>query len=102
MTAAAAPEPLRRPGRPHRRPRIGMLTGDLTGLHTTQWLGVVDAARARECDLVTFSGRALDDPGFRRQSNAIYDLVGADTVDGLVIWTGLLAVNVGGARTEAF
>ncbi len=79
-----------------------MLAGDLTGLHTAQWLGAVDAARAHDCDLICFSGRALEDLGFRRQSNVIYDLVTADTLDGLVVWTSTLALNVGGERTEEF
>jgi signal transduction histidine kinase/DNA-binding LacI/PurR family transcriptional regulator len=84
------------------RPVLGMLTGDLTGLHATQWLGAVDAARAHGCDLICFSGRALAEPGFRRQANAVYDLVTADTVDGLIIWTSLLAVNIGVERTLEF
>jgi signal transduction histidine kinase/DNA-binding LacI/PurR family transcriptional regulator len=106
MTTPGAPQAA--PGRrwsgyrDRRRPVIGMLTGDLTGLHVMQWLGAVDAARANECDLMCFSGRALEDPGFRRQANAIYDLVTADTLDGLIVWTSVLAVNVGGERTEEF
>jgi signal transduction histidine kinase/DNA-binding LacI/PurR family transcriptional regulator len=79
-----------------------MITGDLTGLHATQWLGAVDAARDHECDLICFSGRALEDPGFHRQANAIYDLITADTLDGLIVWTSLLAINVGGERAEEF
>ena len=84
------------------RPVIGMLTQDLLELVAEQWLGAVDEAGARGCDLICFCGRALDAPGFRRQANAIYDLVGDETLDGLVVWTSLLGIHVGAERLAEF
>jgi signal transduction histidine kinase/DNA-binding LacI/PurR family transcriptional regulator len=79
-----------------------MLTQDLLELVAEQWLGVVDGAAASGCDLICFCGRALEAPGFRRQANAIYDLVSAETLDGLIVWTSLLAIHVGAERLAEF
>jgi signal transduction histidine kinase/DNA-binding LacI/PurR family transcriptional regulator len=84
------------------RPVIGMLTQDLLELVAEQWLGAVDGADTHECDFICFCGRALDAPGFRRQANAIYDLVGDETLDGLVVWTSLLGIHVGAERLAEF
>jgi DNA-binding LacI/PurR family transcriptional regulator len=81
---------------------IGMLTQDLLELVAEQWLGAVDGAGAHGCDFICFCGRALDEPGFRRQANAIYDLVGDETLDGLVVWTSLLGIHVGPERLAEF
>lgn len=72
------------------------------GLYAEQWLGGVDAARAHGCDLICFFGRSLDDPGFQRQANAIYDLVTEESVDGLVVWTTALGGHVSQERTDQF
>ncbi len=71
-------------------------------LWAEQWLGAVDGARETGCDFVCFCGRALDDSGVNSQANAIYDLVSAQTVDGLVVWTSTLGLNVGRGRVEEF
>src|SRR2546430_2895162 len=84
------------------RPVVGMLTQDLLELYAEQWLGAVDGARAHECDFICFCGRALEAPGFKKQANAIYDLVSGQTLDGLIVWTSVLAVIVGPARLEEF
>jgi signal transduction histidine kinase/DNA-binding LacI/PurR family transcriptional regulator len=98
--AAAGPDGARRRGR--ERPVLGMLTQDLLELVAEQWLGAVDGAREQGCDLICFCGRALEAPGFQKQANAIYDLVSAETVDGLIVWTSLLAINVGADRLAEF
>jgi signal transduction histidine kinase/DNA-binding LacI/PurR family transcriptional regulator len=89
-------------GRGRPRPVIGMLTHDLLELFGEQWLGTVHAAAALGCDLLCYLGRSLDDPGFGRQSNVVYDLATGQTLDGLIIWTSTLGVNVGQQRMEEF
>ena len=84
------------------RPVVGVVTQDLVDLYADQWLGAVDGAYAHDCDLICFCGRSLDDPGFRRQSNLIYDLVTPQAVDCLIVWTSILGVVVGRERTEEF
>src|SRR6266545_3531378 len=81
------------------RPVIGMLTQDLLELFAEQWLGAVDAASTHGCDFICFCGRALEAPGFKKQANAIYDLVTEEALDGLVVWTSILGINVGRDRT---
>ncbi len=45
--------------------------------------------------MVCFPGKPLCSPhGFEAQSNIIYDLVGPENVDGLVIWSGALCHRV--------
>jgi signal transduction histidine kinase/DNA-binding LacI/PurR family transcriptional regulator len=84
------------------RPVFGVLQRDPSGLSAEQWLGGVDAAHAYGCDLISFFGRDIDEPGFRRQANAIYDLVTEETVDGLIVWTTALGVHVGPGRMAEF
>jgi signal transduction histidine kinase/DNA-binding LacI/PurR family transcriptional regulator len=85
------------------RPVIGMVMASLVDLYQVQWLGAVDAARARGASLVTFVGRELGQPkGFEARANAVYDLVSAERLDGLVIWTTSLAQFVGRRRMEEF
>jgi signal transduction histidine kinase/DNA-binding LacI/PurR family transcriptional regulator len=79
-----------------------MMTQDLLELFGEQWLGAVDGARAQGCDLITFCGRALEAPGHLRSANAIYDLVGPRSVDGLVLWSASLGIVVGPERLEQF
>jgi signal transduction histidine kinase/DNA-binding LacI/PurR family transcriptional regulator len=79
-----------------------MLTQDLLELYAEEWLGAVDGARDNDCDLICFCGRALELPGFRRQANAIYDLVSAEALDGLVVWTSVLGIIVGPDRLAEF
>jgi signal transduction histidine kinase/DNA-binding LacI/PurR family transcriptional regulator len=84
------------------RPVVGVLTQDLLELFAEQWLGAVDGARAHGSDLICFTGRALDAPGYQRSANAIYDLVGPGSVDGLVVWSSSLGVVVGPARLAEY
>ncbi|HEY2948373.1 MAG TPA: substrate-binding domain-containing protein [Micromonosporaceae bacterium] len=84
------------------RPVVGMLTQDLLELFAEQWLGAVDGARAQGCDLICFCGRALEAPGNLKSANAIYDLVGPRSVDGLVVWSSTLGIVVGPERLERF
>jgi len=74
------------------RSTIGFLTPNiLRQNHPLQWLGVVDAARERGVNVLCFLGEALHSPrGFEAQANVLYDLVNAEVVNGLVIWSGQL------------
>ncbi len=101
-TGRAVPGPDTLPDRGRARLVVGMLTQDLLELFEEQWLGAVDGARTHGCDLICFCGRALDAPGFKKQANAIYDLVGPETLDGLVVWTSVLGIISGPDRLERF
>jgi signal transduction histidine kinase/DNA-binding LacI/PurR family transcriptional regulator/CheY-like chemotaxis protein len=84
-------------------PTIGVLTPSLVELYQVQWLGVADAAAANGVDVVSFVGRELDSPvGSDREANAIYDLVSADQLDGLVVWSTALGVHAGEGAVGRF
>ncbi|MGZ4411052.1 MAG: substrate-binding domain-containing protein [Gaiellaceae bacterium] len=66
---------------------IGMVNGSLLDLYQEQWLGTADRAREVGANLVSFIGRQLGpNAGLEPHAAAIYDLVGAKRIDGLVIW----------------
>jgi DNA-binding LacI/PurR family transcriptional regulator len=90
-------------GARRRRPVVGMLMTSLVNLYQVQWLGAVDAAREHGVSLVTFVGRELESPlGFDAHANAIYDLVGAETVDGVILWSTALQLFAGPERLHTF
>jgi signal transduction histidine kinase/DNA-binding LacI/PurR family transcriptional regulator len=85
------------------RPTIGMLTSSVVDLYELQWLGTADAAAAHGADFICFVGEELDHPdGFRAQANAVYDLVSAQRLDGLIVWTTALEVFAGRERMVEF
>ena len=85
------------------RPTIGMLTSSIVDLYELQWLGTSDAAAAHGADLVCFVGEELAHPDdFRAQANAVYDLVGSERLDGLIVWTTTLELFVGQERMAEF
>jgi hypothetical protein len=69
------------------RPTIGVLDeshGRSNGQLT--WLGIADAVRERDVNLIYFTGRALRSPyNFKTQANVLYDLVDTEQIDGLII-----------------
>ncbi len=75
-----------------RRLTIAMLTSRLDrGFHRAAWLGVADAARERDLNIICFDGGVLRSPdGFATQANAVYDLVNPRLIDGLIIWSSAL------------
>jgi len=83
--------------RPNGRPTIGLLTARISSeLGATFWNGVLDAAGEQGANLLAFAGGILNSPhGFEAQANVLYDLVGVENVDGLVIDGGLLSHYVG-------
>jgi len=74
------------------RPTIGLFTyGLMDTIGQAVWLGMEDAARAHEANLICYSGGALHvAPDEVEPANALYDLTAAGRVDGLVIWAGVL------------
>jgi signal transduction histidine kinase/DNA-binding LacI/PurR family transcriptional regulator len=84
------------------RPVIGVFQRDPVGMYAEQWLGGVDAAYAHGCDLISFLGHALEEPGFQGQANAIYDLATGETLDGLVVWTTALGFHLSPERMTRF
>jgi DNA-binding LacI/PurR family transcriptional regulator/signal transduction histidine kinase len=83
-------------------PRSGLLTLGLL----VDWLednyqnavvsGVADAARELGVNLICFAGGVLRSPHrFAAQRNVVYDLAGAENVDGLMIMSGTLGNHIG-------
>ena len=84
------------------RPVIGVLQRHLLGLYAEEWLGSVDGARALGCDLICLCGRALEEPGFHRLANRLYDFATEQALDGLIVWAQVLGANVGPERTQEY
>jgi PAS domain S-box-containing protein len=81
---------------------IGYLLENVHAYQLTVWSGSVDAARKHEINLLTFQGRAIQDPReFRAQGNIIYDLVTTEHLNGLIIGPSM-GSYVSKAELEAF
>jgi DNA-binding LacI/PurR family transcriptional regulator/GAF domain-containing protein len=91
-------------GRQDARPTIGVLISHPTHKNDySMWLGVVDAARKRDVNVICFMGLCLHSPnGFEAQANVIYDLVSAEKLDGLVIMAGTIGQFVWPEERRAF
>jgi sigma-B regulation protein RsbU (phosphoserine phosphatase) len=78
---------------PNGRLTIGFLCENLIEEWTAgMWEGVHDAAFEHGANLFCFPGGTLCDPrGFNPQANVLYELVGKETLDGLVLWGAQLA-----------
>src|SRR5258708_17978826 len=58
--------------------------------------GVADAARELGVNLICVAGGVLRSPHrFAAQRNAVYDLAGAESVDGLMLMSGTLGNHIG-------
>lgn len=86
-----------RSGRGDQRPVVGFLLHSLEDDYgVALWAGAVDAARAMDASLITFLGRALGSlQGFDAQANVLYDLVSAQSVDGVIFSSGSLSMYSG-------
>jgi signal transduction histidine kinase len=80
-------------GEPHRRTTIGMLTDWLGyGYQASVYAGIADVAQERDANLICFGMGSLEEPYvFGTQRNVLGDLVGPESVDGLVIMSGTLS-----------
>jgi DNA-binding LacI/PurR family transcriptional regulator len=78
-------------------PTIGFLTAQILDTNGMDlWFGVADAAQERGVNLLCFLGNELQIPvGFQAQANVLYDLVSAESLDGLVVWGSALSNFVG-------
>jgi PAS domain S-box-containing protein len=96
-----------------RRYTIGLLTTESFVRYAPgHWLGVADSARAHDANLICFLGEAPYSPpefhvqsseafdlsrtlaslsGTRSQAAAVFDLVDARSIDGLIIWSSVLS-----------
>jgi signal transduction histidine kinase/DNA-binding LacI/PurR family transcriptional regulator/AraC-like DNA-binding protein len=64
-------------------------------LNATLWRGVAEAAARHGANLVCFPGNPVGSPaGFEARANAIFDLATGETLDGLILWTAVLAHHV--------
>jgi DNA-binding LacI/PurR family transcriptional regulator/signal transduction histidine kinase len=91
-----------------RRPTIGLLIDYLYGVGGYQpavWSGAAEAARERDVNLICFAGGTLGHSpvdSFIAQANRLYDLVTAESVDGLVVCGNTLSSFVGPEEFQAF
>lgn len=83
---------------------IGFLVDWIDGAYQNQILdGARDAARDHRIQLLCFAGGMLNSElrgGARR--NSIYDLVGPETVDGLILMSGTIGNRIGDAALVAY
>jgi len=72
------------------RPTVGLLIGSIWDqVSWDVWAGMYDLTQERDINLICFVGEALRSAsGFEAQANVVYDLVGMENVDGLVVWGG--------------
>ena len=67
------------------------------------WAGVASVAQERDVNLICFPGKPLRSPlEFEAQSNVLYELVSAQSIDGLVIWSAGLPLFVDRQEMNAF
>jgi DNA-binding LacI/PurR family transcriptional regulator/GAF domain-containing protein len=86
------------------RPTIALITDQIVYEYQAGiWSGVIATARERDANLICFvGGRLHSSTGFEGQGNVVYDLVSAESVDGLVIMTGAVGSQVAPEETRAF
>jgi PAS domain S-box-containing protein len=86
------------------RPTIGFLAREVSEkVSAMVWRGATETARERDVNLISFLGGVLCNPhGFAAQANVLYDLVSAEQVDGLVIWSGGLDWYIDRQEMESF
>ncbi|MCB8968275.1 MAG: substrate-binding domain-containing protein [Ardenticatenaceae bacterium] len=86
------------------RPTVGLLIDAIHSVtQQNRWLGVIDAAREANVNLVTFPGDKLGSAhDYATPANILYKLANAQNLDGLIIWTGSLDWYVTHQQLEAF
>ncbi len=81
------------PHHPNTRPTLALLTTDMWhSLSAELWRGVRDFALANDLNLICFAGGEIGTHHTESSelANVLYDLVSAERVQGLAIWTGAL------------
>jgi DNA-binding LacI/PurR family transcriptional regulator/AraC-like DNA-binding protein/signal transduction histidine kinase len=74
-----------------------------TGSSPTLWKAVHEEAERQGVDLFIFPGGPLETGEFyERQRNQIYELVGADSLDGIISWASSLGGKVSAAEIATF
>jgi len=86
------------------RPTIGLLIRKVSDEFSAPlWNGATDVAREQDVNLIGFVGGLLHSPqGFEAQGNVLYDLADVESLDGLVVWTGMLGHYVGPQAMKEF
>ncbi len=73
------------------------------GAGRSLWPGVADGAELQDVNLICFPGGRLGAPqDFEAQRNNVYDLVGAETVDGIISWASTLTGSASYEEVAAF
>jgi serine phosphatase RsbU (regulator of sigma subunit)/DNA-binding LacI/PurR family transcriptional regulator len=76
---------------PQRRRTIGYLANSTSGstsggIDLPRWIGVADAARQQDANLISFVGRSYREVmNFNELSNILYDLIDPDALDGVIV-----------------
>ncbi len=82
---------------------IGYLAPAIHGGSLDQWLGVVDAARKHDVNLLCFPGWSPNYPtGFQAQANVLYNLVTPKNVDGIITWASSIGNYMTAEEIQAF
>jgi hypothetical protein len=84
MTENQASDSKRHTSSPNGRPTIGFLNASGFQFNHQSWRGVADVASEHNVNAISFVGEYVRDTrDFRAQANILYDLVGAERLDGL-------------------
>jgi signal transduction histidine kinase/DNA-binding LacI/PurR family transcriptional regulator/AraC-like DNA-binding protein len=85
-------------------PTLGFLLASLhTGASLIIWPSLVEAARRHDVNLICFPGGRLQAAdSFESQRNAIFDLAGLKSLDGLITWSSSLGGVLGPTEIKAF
>jgi DNA-binding LacI/PurR family transcriptional regulator/anti-anti-sigma regulatory factor len=88
----------------HSRPTIGYLVSEIQrDFALLPWLGMMDAARQHDVNLITFIAGVLRPlSGYWGQANVLCDLAGAECLNGLIIWPPVMGVYLTEPEIEAF
>lgn len=101
--APRGPRPKRSTNWQESHPTIGLLIDEMVYEYQAElWSGVAQAAEQHDVNLLCFVGDPLRLPPNDSPANAIYDLAGPGSVDGLVIAGGTICARLGAQETQAF
>jgi DNA-binding LacI/PurR family transcriptional regulator/two-component sensor histidine kinase len=86
------------------RPVIGVMLDNVDdGYQRAIWAGLERAGQDADVDILNFLGGHLDpdDPAFRHR-NGIFELIGPELLDGLVVASTVMASHIGNARLDEY